>query len=197
MLSWGSISLSCSINPHKGANKAKTTQRKLSRQHEKIRRATRKAFNHKISTKLVSEYGAIATAKSQVRKITRRPKPIVNKEGTGYDQNGAVIKSQFNKMVLALGLSQFTTLVEQKAAVNGREYIEIAPKDIPDEPKQRAEHYSKRLRLPRSIHLSAFPQGNHTALGGGKLRLRSPLSTLKQEVIERDTSWRCQDNLKI
>ncbi|PSB27648.1 type V CRISPR-associated protein C2c8 [Chlorogloea sp. CCALA 695] len=146
--------LSCPINPHKGANKAKT-QQKISQQHEKIRRA-RRAFNHKLSTKLVQEYGGIATAKSEVRKITRRPKPIVNKEGTGYDPNSAERKSQFNKQILANGLGQLTTLIEQKAVVNGREFIEIAPKEIPDEPRQRAERYSKRLRLPRAVHLSSF-----------------------------------------
>jgi len=146
--------LSCPISPHKGSNKAKT-QQQLSRQHEKIRRA-RKAFNHKLSTKLVREYGAIATAKSEVRKITRRPKPIVNKEGTGYDPNGAAIKSQFNKTILANARGQLTALIEQKAIVNRREYIEIAPKDIPDEPRQHSERYSKRLQLPRAVYLASF-----------------------------------------
>ncbi len=96
--------LSCPLNPDKGANKTKN-QQKISRLHEKIRR-TRRAFNHKISTKLVQEYGGIATTKSELRKITRRPKPIVNKEGTGYDPNGALNKSQFNKLILASGLGQ-------------------------------------------------------------------------------------------
>jgi len=151
--------LSCPINPHKGANKAKT-QQKIARQHEKIRRA-RKAFNQKLSTKLVREYGGIATSSSDVRKITRRPKPIVNKEGTGYDQNGAFIKSQFNKLILANARGQLMTLIEQKAVVNGREYIEIAPKSIPDELQQRAEHYSKKLRLPRAVHLASFQHGKY------------------------------------
>jgi putative transposase len=53
-------------------------------------------------------------------------------------------------------LGQLTTLIEQKAVVNGREFIEIAPKDIPDEPRQRAERYSKQLRLPRAVYLSSF-----------------------------------------
>ncbi len=153
--------LSCPIHPHKAANKAKT-QQKIARQHEKIRRA-RKAFNQKLSTKLVREYGGIATAKSELQKITSRPKPIVNKEGTGYDKNGALIKSQFNKLLLTKGLGQLTTLIEQKAAVHRREYIEIAPKNLPDEPRQRAEHYSKRLRLPRAVHLASFHQGRYRA----------------------------------
>lgn len=96
--------LSCPINPYKGANKAKT-QLLISRLHEKIRRA-RRAFNHKISTKLVQEYGGIATNKPELCKITRRPKAIVNKQGTGYDPNGAERKSQFNKLILANGLGR-------------------------------------------------------------------------------------------
>jgi len=169
--------LSCPINPNKGANKAKT-QQKMARQHEKIRRA-RKAFNHKLSTKLVREYGAIATAKSEVRKITRRPKPIVNKEGTGYDPNGAAIKSQFNKTILANGWGQLTTLIEQKAVVNGREYVEVAPKDIPDEPRQRSEHSSKRLQLPRAVHLSAFSRTYHA--WPWEVKLGESSVTLNQE----------------
>ena len=146
--------LSCPITPQKGANKAKT-QQKISQLHEKIRR-TRRAFNHKISTKLVQEYSGIATAKSDLQRITRKPKPIVNKEGTGYDPNGASTKTQFNKSVLAKGLGQLTSLIKQKAAVHGREFIEIAPKSIPDEQRQRAEHHSKRLQLPRALYLSSF-----------------------------------------
>jgi len=173
--------LSCPIDPNKGANKVKT-QQKIARQHEKIRRA-RKAFNHKLSTKLVREYGAIATAKSEVRKITRRPKPIVNKEGTGYDPNGAAIKSQFNKTILANAGGQLTTLIEQKAVVSGREYIEVAPKDIPDEPRQRAEHYSKRLRLPRAVHLSAFQQGRYRSWEW-KSKPGESSVTLNQEAVQ-------------
>jgi putative transposase len=173
--------LSCPIDPQKGANKAKTVA-KISRQHEKIRRA-RKAFNHKLSTKLVQEYGAIATTKTEVRKIVRRPKPVVNKEGTGYDPNGAQLKSQFNKAILARGAGQFQALVEQKAAVNGREFLEIAPKDLPDEPKQLAERYSKRLQLPRAVHLSAFPPGIYRPWGWEVAPAESSV-TLKQEAMK-------------
>ena len=155
--------LSCPINPHKGANKAKTQQR-ISRLHEQIRRG-RRAMNHKLSTKLVQEYGGIALAKSELQKVTRRPKPIVNKQGTGYDPNGAERKSQFNRLFLANGLGQMTSLIEQKAIVNGREYIEIAPKDIPDELRQSAERYNKRLRLPRAVHLSNFQTGRYRPWG--------------------------------
>jgi len=153
--------LSCPINPGKGANKAKT-QHKISLLHEKIRRA-RKAFNHKISSKLVQEYDAIAAIKPEVKKIVRRPKPIVNKEGTGYEKNGAFIKTLFNKSILDIGLGQFTALLEQKAVANGREYFEIAPKDIPEVLRARAEHFSKTLQMPRAALLSAFPLERYRA----------------------------------
>lgn len=146
--------LSCPVNPHKGANQAKT-QQKISRLHEKIRRS-RRATNHKISTYLVREYGGIATVKSEIKKIAHRPKPIVNKAGTGYDSNGATRKAQFNKGMLDYGLGQLTTLIEQKALVYEREFISVSPKELPDQPRQRAEKYRKQLQLPRAVYLASF-----------------------------------------
>ncbi|MBV8885911.1 MAG: type V CRISPR-associated protein C2c8 [Chroococcidiopsidaceae cyanobacterium CP_BM_RX_35] len=170
--------LSCPINSHKGANKQKT-QQKIARLHEKLRR-TRKAFNHKLSTKLVREYSGIAIAKSDIRRVNRRPKPIVNKQGTGYDPNGASLKSHFNKMILANGQAQLTAMIEQKAVASGRIYVEIAPKEISDEPRQRTEHYSKKLRLPRAVHLSTFQQGSYRPWGWQVTLGESPV-TLNQE----------------
>jgi putative transposase len=177
--------LSCPINPHKGANKAKT-QQKIARQHEKVRRA-RRAFNHKLSTKLVQEYGGIAIAKSEVHQITRRPKPIVNKSGTGYDPNKASVKSRFNKLILEKGQGQLVTLIEQKAVVNGREFIEIAPKEIPDEPRQHAERYSKQMRLPRAVYLSAFHIGRYRAWSW-KSKPGESQGTLNQEASQEAAS---------
>jgi putative transposase len=173
--------LSCPINPYKGANKAKT-QQQISRLHEKLRRS-RRAFNHKISTQLVREYGGIVAAKPSLQKTTRRPKPIVNKHGDGYDPNGALLKSQFNRVILANALGQLTALIEQKAEVNGREYIEIAPKSIPDELRQITKHYPKQLRLPRSVHLSAFQTGRYRAWPW-KLTLGESYRTLNQEAAQ-------------
>ena len=173
--------LSCPINPYKGANKAKT-QQQISRLHEKLRRS-RRAFNHKISTQLVREYGGIVTAKPSLQKTTRRPKPIVNKHGDGYDPNGALLKSQFNRVILANALGQLTVMIERKAEINEREYIEIAPKSIPDELKQITKHYPKQLRLPRSVHLSAFQTGRYHAWPW-KLTLGESYRTLNQEAAQ-------------
>lgn len=136
------------------ANQHKVFQQ-IGRLHEKIRRA-RRAFNHKLSTYLVREYGGIAMATVQAKKITHRPRPIVNKEGTGYDPNGATRKAQVNKRFLDNGLTQLTTMIEQKAQAHGREFLKINSKDLPDELRQQAEKYSKKLRLPRSVYLASF-----------------------------------------
>lgn len=188
--------LSCPINPHKGANKAKT-QQKISRQHEKIRR-TRRSVNHKLSTNLVQEYGALATVRSEVHQITRRPKPIVNKSGTGYDPNGASVKSQFNKLVLENGLGQLLTMIEQKAVVNAREFIKVTPKEIPDEQRQQTKLYSKQLRLPRAVYISSF-FGRYRAWSW-ELKPGESQWTLNQEASQeaapRDARTTSQSSLK-
>lgn len=138
-----------------GSANQQKTYKAIARLHEKIRRR-RRATNHKISTYLVREYGGIATVKSEIKKITYRPKPIVNKAGTGYDLNGATRKAQFNKGMLDNALGQLTTLIEQKAVVHEREFILVSLKDLPDEPRQRAEKFSQKLRLPRAVYLASF-----------------------------------------
>jgi putative transposase len=94
-----------------------------------------------------------------------------------------LLKSQFNKVILANALGQLTALIEQKAEVNGREYIEIAPKSIPDELRQLTKHYPKQLRLPRSVHLSAFQTGRYRAWPW-KLTLGESYRTLNQEAAQ-------------
>ncbi len=162
------------------ANQQKVFQQ-IGRLHEKSRRS-RRAFNHKLSTYLVREYGGIATAKAEIKKITRRPRPIVNQEGTGYVSNGATRKAQVNKNFLNSGLAQLTIMIEQKAEVAGRKFIAIDRKDLPDEPRQLAEKYSKKLLLPRSVYLSSF-YGRYPAWTWGKTPGESASQqTLNQEV---------------
>lgn len=129
--------------------------KEIARLHEKIRRR-RRAFNHKLSTYLVREYDAIAIAKPEIKKIARSSRPIVNKEGIGYTPNGATRKAQFNKGIRDNGLVQLTNLIKQKSTGNGREFIEISPKDLPDELRQHGEKYHKHLQLPRAIYLASF-----------------------------------------
>jgi len=161
-----------------GANQQKVF-RKIGRLYEKIRRS-RRAFNHKLSTHLVQEYGGVAIAKLEIKKIVRRSKPIVNKEGTGYDHNGATRKTQANKTFLDNSLGQLRELIKQKATLHKREFIEINPKELPDESRQLAEKYSKKLRLPRSVYLASF-YGRYRAWAW-KQTLGESNQTLNQEV---------------
>lgn len=146
--------LSCPINPHKGANRV-NTQQKISLLHEKIRRS-RRATNHKISTYLVQEYGAIATVSPEIKNITCRPTAIVSQAGISYQPNGASHKADFNKKMLDNGLGQLTTLIEQKALVHGREFISVSLKDLPNVVRQRAEKCSKELHLSRTVYVASF-----------------------------------------
>ena len=163
------------------ANQQKVFQQ-IGRLHEKSRRS-RRAFNHKLSTYLVREYGGIATAKAEIKKITRRPRPIVNQEGTGYVSNGGTRKAQFNKNFLNSRLAQLTIMIEQKAEVVGRKFIAIDRKDLPDEPRQLAEKYSKKLLLPRSVYLSSF-YGRYRAWARGV----SLATDVEPGSLARDTS---------
>ena len=151
--SLGEHFLSCPINPSKGANRAKT-QRKISRLHEKIRRS-RRATNHKISTYLVREYDAIAMVKPEIKKIACKPIAIVNKLGE-FEHNGANHKAEFNKGLLDNSLGQLTSLINQKASVQGRELISVSPKDLPDELKQRTEKCCEQLQWSRAVYLTSF-----------------------------------------
>ena len=47
-------------------------------------------------------------------------------------------------------------MIERKALIGEREFIEVNFKDLPDEPRQRTEKYHKQLRLPRALYLSIF-----------------------------------------
>lgn len=138
-----------------GSANQQKTYKAIARLHEKIRRR-RRAFNHKLSTYLVREYGGIATVKSESKKITRKNRVFVSKAGTGYVPNSATCKAQFNKGMLDNALGILTTLIKQKAVVYGREFISVSPKDLADEPRQCAEKYRKQLRLPRAVYLASF-----------------------------------------
>lgn len=99
-----------------------------------------------------------------------------------FVSNGATRKAQVNKNFLNSGLAQLTIMIEQKAEVVGRKFIAIDRKDLPYEPRQLAEKYSKKLLLPRSVYLSSF-YGRYRAWAWGKTPGESASQqTLNQEV---------------
>jgi putative transposase len=108
----------------KGSNGQKKTSNLIALQHEKIRRS-RNAFNHKLSTKIVREYGAIALEDIQVKNLSRKPKPKMNENGFGYAHNGASRKAGLNKSFADSALGDLLSKIETKAASADREFIRV------------------------------------------------------------------------
>lgn len=120
----------------KSANQQKSYER-LAKTHETIRRK-RRAFNHKLSTKLVREYGAIAVEDIKLTNLNRRPHPKKRDGAKGYEHNGAKRKSALNKDFADAGIGQLLTMIEEKVkAVNPdqkligsdckREFVRVPP----------------------------------------------------------------------
>ncbi|MBD1882141.1 type V CRISPR-associated protein C2c8 [Coleofasciculus sp. FACHB-T130] len=104
----------------KDSSSAKKTKRFIALQHEKIRR-TRNAFNHKLSTKLVREYGALAIEDTKLQNMTRRPKAVLKEDGKGHERNGAKAKAGLNRSLLDVAIGDLRAKIETKAKVWGRE----------------------------------------------------------------------------
>lgn len=105
----------------KGSNKQKKTYQKVGRLHEKVRRS-RSAFNHKLSSKLVSEYGAIAFEGSNLQNMTRRPKAQLREDGKGYEHNKAKAKAGLNRALSDVAWGDLRAKTEQKCKAGGREF---------------------------------------------------------------------------
>lgn len=121
----------------------KRLQRKLSRQkltsasrertrvliaklHEKISRS-RSAYNHKLSTKIVRQFGAIAIEDTKLKNMTRKVKPKESEEQPGvFLPNGASAKSGLNRAILDRAIGDFRTKLETKARVHHRQFVKVA-----------------------------------------------------------------------
>ncbi|NEQ23791.1 MAG: transposase [Microcoleus sp. SIO2G3] len=109
---------------HKGSASQKQTYQKIARQHEKIRRS-RNAFNHKLSTKIVREYGAVAMEDLQIKNLVRRPKPKKREDGKGYEKSGAKRKAGLNKSFADSALGDLIAKIESKCKAQGREFVKV------------------------------------------------------------------------
>lgn len=133
-----------------GSASRQKTYQKIARCHENIR-ASRRSFNHKLSTYLVRAYGALAVEDIQIANLTRRPKPKVRQDGKGYERNGAKAKSGLNKSFADAGLGQLLALIEQKAKVAEREFVRVQPhytsQDCPECGHRQKKALSQRTHL--------------------------------------------------
>lgn len=106
----------------KRSNGQRHTHKLIAKLHEKVRRS-RKAFNHKVSTKLVREYGAIAFEDTNLKNITRAPKPKLREDGKGYERNGAAAKAGLNRSLHDVAIGQLRSLTKQKCEAWNRELV--------------------------------------------------------------------------
>ena len=97
------------------------TQAEISRLKAKQARS-RHAFQHKASTRIVSEFGVIGLEDTQAKNMTRRPKPKADGKG-GYLPNGASAKSGLNKVILRSGIGGFKAKLKSKAKSSGRDLV--------------------------------------------------------------------------
>ncbi|MHC5779549.1 RNA-guided endonuclease TnpB family protein [Nostoc sp.] len=109
----------------KDSSNSKKTKHLIALLHEKIRRS-RNAFNHKLSTKIVCEYGAVAMEDLQIKNLTRKPKARPQESGLGYEQNGAKRKAGLNKSFADSALGDLISKIETKSKAAGREFVRVA-----------------------------------------------------------------------
>jgi transposase len=98
------------------------TQGQIARLHERIRRS-RSAFNHKLSTKLVREYGAIAFEETQITNMRRKPKAKPREDGKGYEPNMAKAKAGLNRSLADVAIGDLRQKVKDKVKAHDREFV--------------------------------------------------------------------------
>jgi len=105
---------------------------RVSRLHRKVRHQ-RRDFLHKLSRRLVNEYGLIVFEELAIRNLTRRPKAKVDADQsaaageTVYAPNGAAAKAGLNKSIHDAGWRMFQDFCASKAAWAGRIVLFVNP----------------------------------------------------------------------
>lgn len=111
----------------KDSGQWKRTQVKLAQTHAKIAR-NRKTYNQKLADWLgrfdVSFEG------SKLQNMTRRAKPRLNDDGTGYERNNAKAKSGLNRALLDSAIGQLRVLTEARCDSRGNLFIKTEDKDV-------------------------------------------------------------------
>ena len=108
---------------NKKSNGHERTQREIARLRAKQARS-RKAWQHKTSTRIVAEFEVIAIEDTKLKNMTRKPKPKPNETG-GFDPNGAAAKAGLNKAILRSSMGGLRLLIDTKAKSAGRQFAKV------------------------------------------------------------------------
>lgn len=110
-----------------GSNRRKKQRGVVTAIHRKIRHQ-RDDFLHKLSRRLVDEYGTVVLEDLTPANMSKRPKVKPTEDGTGYEHNGAAAKSGLNKSINDAGWAMFKQMCVVKAEWAGRRVLLVNPR---------------------------------------------------------------------
>jgi transposase len=108
---------------NKDSNGHSRTQKEIARLKGKQARS-RKAWQHKISSRIVSEFGVIAIEDTKLKNMTRKPKAKPNESG-GFDPNGAAAKAGLNKAILRSSMGGLRMMLDAKSKAAKRQFVKV------------------------------------------------------------------------
>ena len=109
----------------RGSHRRKKAGKLVGKTHRKVANQ-RRDFLHKASRKLVNAYGMIVFEALQPAKMSKRPKPKQDENGS-YLPNGAAAKSGLNKSINDAGWGMFQQFCLYKAEEAGRTVLLVNP----------------------------------------------------------------------
>lgn len=108
-----------------GGSEWQKTKTLIAKSNEKISRS-RNAFNHKLSTKIVRKYGAIAFEDIKIPDMVRTAKPRKDPDRPGhYLPNGATAKARQSRNLLNVAIGDFKEKTKTKAQAAGRKFVAV------------------------------------------------------------------------
>jgi putative transposase len=132
----------------RGSKSRAKAKAELVRHLEKVANR-RHDFLHKQSTRLVGQFGIVATENLEVAKMTRSAKGTVQEPGTNVKQ-----KAGLNRSILDGAPATFVSMVSSKAEEAGAKYIEAKTRELA--PTQRChacwKKPSQRKQLSDRVH---------------------------------------------
>ena len=109
----------------RGSRRWRKVVKQVAKAHRRVANQ-RRDFLHKQSRKLVNAYGTVVFEELQPAKMSKRPKPKQDENGT-FLPNGAAAKGGLNKSIIDAGWGMFQQFCTYKAENAGRRVLFVNP----------------------------------------------------------------------